>query len=123
MARGLTRQALVDKALEIGAAEGLEAVSLRRVAQELKVTPMALYRHVRDKQDLMNAMTEALLADFDLTAGFQPSMSWTERARRALDNYRDYVNRRPLVLPLSIAYDGDGPIGFWRMNEVLLGIV
>lgn len=111
------------KALEVGAAEGLEAVSLRRLAKELGVTPMALYRHVRDKQDLVNAMTEALLLELDLTAGFTRSLSWTARARKALDNYRDYVARRPLVLPLSIAYDGDGPIGFWRMNEALLAIV
>ena len=49
---GLSREAVVARALEIGTAEGLEAVSLRRLAQELGVTPMALYRHVRDKQDL-----------------------------------------------------------------------
>ena len=36
------------RALEIGTAEGLEAVSLRRFAQELGVTPMALYRQMRD---------------------------------------------------------------------------
>ena len=69
---GLTREAVVARALEIGTAEGLEAVSLRRLAQELGVTPMALYRHVRDKQDLINAMTEAVLEGIDARVGFLP---------------------------------------------------
>ncbi len=121
--RGLTRHAIVARALEIGAAEGLDAVSLRRLAAELGVTPMALYRHFRDKQDLVNAMTEAVLEDLDLTAGFRPSMPWTERLRRAMQNFKEQMDERPLALPLSIAYTGEDPAAFWRMSEALLGIL
>ena len=119
----LTREAVVARALEIGTAEGLEAVSLRRLAQELGVTPMALYRHVRDKQDLVNAMTEAVLEGIDTTAGYRPGMTWTERMRLAIDNYKDQIVARPLALPLSIAYDGDGPPAFWKVLEDLLDIL
>jgi TetR/AcrR family tetracycline transcriptional repressor len=121
--RGLTREAIVARALEIGGSEGLEAVSLRRLASELGVTPMALYRHVRDKEDLINAMTEVVLEGLDLTVGFRPSMSWTDRARRALLNFKEQMEARPLALPLAIAYSGEGPAVFWRMNEDLLGIL
>ncbi len=120
--RGLTREAIVARALEIGNADGLEAVSLRRLAAELGVTPMAMYRHVRDKQDLVNAMTEAVLEDFDLTVGFEAPMPWTERLRLAWQNFKVQMDERPLALPLSIAYPGEDPIAFWRMSEVLLGI-
>ena len=120
---GLTRESIVARALEIGNAEGLEAVSLRRVASEFGVTPMALYRHVRDKQDLVNAMTEAVLADFDLTIGFRPAMDWTERIRRAMLNYKEQMDARPLALPLGIAYSGEGPLSFWKMSESLLAIL
>ena len=123
---GLTREAVVARALEIGTAEGLEAVTLRRLAQELGVTPMALYRHVRDKQDLINAMTEAVLDGISVTAGLRPDMPWTERMRLAIDNYREQIEARPLALPLSIAYTGDGsagPLGFWRQLEELLAIL
>jgi len=113
----------VARALEIGNAEGLEAASLRRLAQDLGVTPMALYRHVRDKQDLINAMTEVVLEDIDITAGFRPSMSWTDRVRRAMMNFKEQMDARPLALPLSIAYTGDGPRSFWRMSDDLLGIL
>jgi AcrR family transcriptional regulator len=121
--RGLTRESIVARALEIGGAEGLEAVSLRRLASELGVTPMALYRHVKDKQDLVNAMTETVLEGIDITVGFEPGMSWTDRLRQAMKNFRDEMDARPLALPLSIAYTGDGPPSFWKMNDDLLGIV
>jgi AcrR family transcriptional regulator len=120
---GLTRQGIVARALEIGNAEGLDAVSLRRLASELRVTPMALYRHFRDKQDLVNAMTEAILEDFDVTVGFTPQMSWVERIRMALRTYKEQMDARPLALPLSIAYDGEGATSFWRILEDLLAIL
>jgi AcrR family transcriptional regulator len=120
---GLTRATVVTRALEIGNAEGLEAVSLRRLAQELGVTPMALYRHVRDKQDLINAMTEAVLDGIDATVGFRPDMTWLERMRLAVDNYKEQIDARPLALPLSIAYTGEGPPSFWKTLEDLLAIL
>jgi AcrR family transcriptional regulator len=120
---GLTREALVARAIEIGTAEGLDAVSLRRLAQELGVTPMALYRHVHDKQDLINAMTEAVLEGIDATVVFRPEMAWTDRMRLAVDNYKEQLDARPLALPLSIAYTGDGPPSFWRLLEHLLAIL
>jgi AcrR family transcriptional regulator len=46
--------------LAIGDAEGLEAVSLRRIAGELGVTPMALYRYVPSKDELLDEMLEAV---------------------------------------------------------------
>jgi TetR/AcrR family tetracycline transcriptional repressor len=120
---GLTREAVVARALEIGTAEGLEAVSLRRLALELGVTPMALYRHVRDKQDLINAMTEVVLDGIDASVGVRPEMSWTERLRLCIDNYKEQIDARPLALPLSIAYTGEGPPSFWKVLEDLLAIL
>ncbi len=111
------------RALELGEAEGLEAVSLRRLASDLGVTPMALYRHVKDKQDLINAMTDAVLEDFDLTVGFTATMSWSDRMRQALRNFREQMEARPLALPLAIAYSGENPTSFWRSSEVLLDVL
>lgn len=120
---GLTRDSVVARALEIGTAEGLEAVSLRRLAQELGVTPMALYRHIHDKQDLLNSMTEAVLEGMDATVGFRPEMTWSERLRLAINNYKEQMDSRPLALRLSIAYTGDGPPAFWKVLEDLLAIL
>jgi len=121
--RGLTRAAIVRRALKIGDTEGLDAVSLRRLALEFGVTPMALYRHVRDKQDLINAMAELVMEGLDLTVGFRTSMSWTHRVRRAMLNFRDQMDERPLALQLQIAYSGDNLSAFWRPIEDVLGIL
>jgi TetR/AcrR family transcriptional regulator, tetracycline repressor protein len=121
--RGLTRTTIVGRALKIGQTEGLDAVSLRRLALEFGVTPMALYRHVRDKQDLINAMAESVMEGLDLTVGFRASMTWTDRVRRALLNFRDQIDERPLALQLQIAYSGDNLSTFWRPIEDLLGIL
>jgi AcrR family transcriptional regulator len=121
--RGLTRAAIVSRALKLGETEGLDAVSLRRLASEFGVTPMALYRHVRDKQDLINAMAESVMEGLDLTVGFRASMVWTDRVRRALLNFRDQMHERPLALQLQIAYGGDNIAAFWRPIEDVLGIL
>jgi TetR/AcrR family transcriptional regulator, tetracycline repressor protein len=121
--RGLTREAIVERALEIGDQEGLEAVSLRRIASDLGVTPMALYRHVRDKNDLLNAMLEAVMAGVDLTAGIEPSMPWQQQVRRGLQNAVDFLTARPVTLPLQIAYQGPLTPSIARPLEASLDIL
>ena len=121
--RGLTRDAIVQRALEIGDEEGLEAVSLRRVASDIGVTPMALYRHVRDKNDLLNAMLEAVIAGVDLTAGIRPTMPWQQQIRQGLQNAVDLLTARPVTLPLQIAYQGPLTPGIARSLEASLAIL
>ncbi|TDD79436.1 TetR/AcrR family transcriptional regulator [Actinomadura rubrisoli] len=58
----LTRDAIVDTAIEIADAEGLDAVSIRRVAGELGVRAMSLYTHIDAKEDLLDLM-------YDVVAG------------------------------------------------------
>src|SRR5580704_14285830 len=52
----LSRLAIVDRALEIADAEGRDAITIRRLAQDFGVTPMALYWHVANKDELLAAM-------------------------------------------------------------------
>ena len=55
----LTREAIVESALHVVEQGGLEALSMRGVARRLGVTPMALYNHVHDKADLVDAVAVA----------------------------------------------------------------
>ena len=120
--RGLTRRVIVDRALELGDAEGLDAVSLRRLATDLGVTPMALYRHVKDKQDLVNAMYEAVVEEFDLNADVRPGARWTTQLRRSLMHVIA-LHDRPIALSLVFAYGGGGSPAIWRMYESGLDIL
>lgn len=57
----LQREGIVARALDLADREGVAAVTIRRLARELGVTPMSLYRHVRNKDDLLDAMLERML--------------------------------------------------------------
>ena len=57
----LTRDRITEAALRLMDAEGLDAVSMRRVAREVGVEAMSLYNHVRDKDDLLNAVIERVM--------------------------------------------------------------
>src|SRR5207244_5972600 len=61
----ISRQQLVQMAIRIGDAEGLEAVSLRRLGEELGVSPMAFYRHLGSKDHLFDEMLDLLAAGVD----------------------------------------------------------
>jgi TetR/AcrR family tetracycline transcriptional repressor len=60
----LTARAIAERALEIGDAEGLDAVTIRRLATDLGVTPMALYWHYKNKEQLLVGMADHLIGGF-----------------------------------------------------------
>ncbi|WP_067509344.1 TetR/AcrR family transcriptional regulator [Actinoplanes sp. TFC3] len=62
----LSRDTLIGCAMDLADAEGLEAVTIRRLAQENGVTPMAMYWHFNDKDSLLDAMAEHLITSVDL---------------------------------------------------------
>lgn len=61
--RRLTPVAITEAAITIADAEGLDAVSIRRVAAELDARPMSLYTHISSKDDLLALMTEKLIEE------------------------------------------------------------
>jgi AcrR family transcriptional regulator len=75
----LSRDAILDRALAVADAEGIDAVSVRRLARDLGVTPMALYWHVDDKNALLHALGDRLLGGLDLTV--DERVPWPEQLR------------------------------------------
>ena len=69
MARvGLNREAVLDAAVALADAEGLEKLSMRRLAGELGVEAMSLYNHVKGKRDLLEGIVDKVWAEVDLAA-------------------------------------------------------
>jgi len=64
----LSREAVIDHALTVADLDGLGAVSIRRIAQDFGVTPMALYWHVKNKEELLAAMGDRILEVIDVPA-------------------------------------------------------
>src|SRR5262245_12065483 len=73
-ARTLDHEAITAVAVALADEDGVDAVSMRRIAGRMDHSPMSLYRHVGNKDDLTELMYDAVLGELDL-AGI-PSGSW-----------------------------------------------
>lgn len=121
-APGLTRRVVVQHALTVGDQEGLEAVTFRRLGEELGVTAMAVHRYVGDRRGLHTAMMAALMEDFDVLAGVAADLPWTERLRAALLAIHAYNRQHPVLAELLIT-DAPRPPAALRPTERLLGLL
>ena len=61
----LNRERVLSAAVALADEIGIDALSMRRLAQELDVVPMALYKHVADKEDLLDGMVEVIVREID----------------------------------------------------------
>jgi AcrR family transcriptional regulator len=98
---GLSADAIVGAAIRVADADGLEAVSMARVAAELGFTTMSLYRHVASKDELLQLMwdasaigTETLVLEGD---------GWREKLRMWAVIQRDMLDRHPWVTHMPMA--------------------
>lgn len=94
----LTVATVVDAALALVDAEGLEAVSIRKLARHLGVTPMAIYWHVRNKDELLDGVAARILEDIDLPAG--PGKEWEEQLRVLLGSLLGALRAHPSAASL-----------------------
>jgi TetR/AcrR family transcriptional regulator, tetracycline repressor protein len=94
----LSRERIVEAALRVMDAEGLEAVSMRRVAREVGVEAMSLYHHVRDKDDLLGGICSLVMQEFDIPE--HDDRPWDERARSGAQEWRTVLKRHPNVIAL-----------------------
>lgn len=99
----LSRDSITSTALEVVAREGLGALSMRRLAQELDVWPMSVYRHFRDKDDLLDALAAAGGDAVEIPAGagdWRAQLSALAReAHAALARQPADLRRRTIVTP------------------------
>jgi AcrR family transcriptional regulator len=89
---GLTPERIVATALDLADREGLEAVTLRRLAGELGVHVTSLYNHVPTKEAVLDGVIERLIADASLPSG---AISWEEWVRHFAGAMRDLARRHP----------------------------
>ena len=89
----LTPQAVVEGALALADAEGLEAVTIRRLAKELGVTPMALYWHFRSKDELLEGMAARIFEEIDLSV--DASAMWQAQLRALLGSMVSVLRAHP----------------------------
>ena len=99
--RTLSRDIIGRRALAIADADGVAAVTVRRVAKECSVTPMALYAHFADKTALLSAVSELVLEEVRL-----PPMTdgdWREQLADVIRATMDALDAHPAVVPTMMA--------------------
>jgi AcrR family transcriptional regulator len=78
----LSRAAIIDAGLQVADSEGLDAVTMRRVAGQLDTSASALYVYIRGRQELLDAMFDHVMASVADTV--RPEGTWQERLSRLL---------------------------------------
>ncbi len=95
----LSREAVARAAINLVDTEGLEALTVRRLATSIGVTPMALYWHFKDKDALLDGVVEQLLSEVILPDD-AASATWDERLRDVLDALLAGLAAHPAVAGL-----------------------
>ena len=98
MRERLTRRRVLDAALAILDAEGLAALTMRRLGAELGVEAMSLYRHVPNKEALLDGIVELIVLEIDVPAGADGD--WEASVRRTARSYRRAAHAHPEAFPL-----------------------
>ena len=114
----LTRAGIVAAALRVMAAEGLDRVTMRRLAQELDTGAASLYVYVRNTAELHAAMLEELLGQIDLspvTAGGD----WRDRLAQVLTSYTAILFKHPGLAQSALVTRPNGPAYFGLVDGIL----
>jgi AcrR family transcriptional regulator len=129
---GLSRARVCQEALALVDAEGLEALSMRRLGARLGVEAMSLYRHVRDKADLIDALHVAVLGDLrpepDEKArpeklGEAKGEDWRELLGGQSRALRRALLRHPNVVPLFMSPPMRAPEAWATVDKARIALI
>jgi len=113
----ISREGIVAAATGIVTAGGYEEMSIRSLAASLGVSPMSLYRHIRDKDDLLGEVTDRLLA-----GAWRPAAAaddWQAWIIEAASRLRDFLVGQPAALHVYLSHPVTSPAAIDRMNAMM----
>jgi AcrR family transcriptional regulator len=113
----LSRERVLRAALAHADAGGLEALTMRRLAEELGVAPMALYRHVANRDDLIDGMVDIVFGEIDLPSS---GTDWRAAMRGRAISLRDVLLRHTWAIGLMESRAHPGPANL-RHHDAVIG--
>ena len=117
-ARGrLSRERVLLAAIAHADTGGLEALTMRQLAEMLGVAPMALYRHVASKDDLVDAMVDVVFSEIGVPAG---GGDWKSAMRKRAIGVRDALLRHRWAIGLMESRRRPGPANL-RHHDAVIG--
>jgi AcrR family transcriptional regulator len=112
----LTRERVMAAAIELADRDGIESISMRKLAQELGVEAMSLYTHVRNKSDLLDGMADAVISEIPVSA---EGAGWQASLRQLALAARSVMLRHPWAPRMVEAQAAPGPAALRYVNAVL----
>ena len=112
----LTRQQVVTAAIELADRDGIDSISMRRLAQELGVEAMSLYTHVRNKDDLLDGMADAVISEIPTSADV---LGWKASLRQMALAARSVMQRHAWAPRTVETRAAPGPAALGYVNTVL----
>jgi AcrR family transcriptional regulator len=116
----LSRDRILDKALDLIGRDPDGELSMRALASALGTAPMSLYRHVRNKDDLLDGVTGRVLGQLDME--LPAAGPWPERVLAWMHGLRGQLHEHPAVVPLLRTRTRYAPALLRAINS-LLGIL
>jgi TetR/AcrR family transcriptional regulator, tetracycline repressor protein len=116
----LSKSVVVDRATALADTQGLDALTIRRLAQDLGVTPMALYWHFRSKDDLLEGMSERIWGEIQVSA--DPALPWFEQLRSGMESLVLALRAHPSAPRLVLEHEKRNAPAL-RATEVTLEIL
>jgi AcrR family transcriptional regulator len=111
---------VTDRALELADADGLDALTIRKLAQHLGVTPMALYWHFRSKDELLLGMSERIWGEIDVNV--DPAAPWFDQLRGMLESLVHVLRAHPSAPRLVLEHEKRNEAAL-RATEITLEIL
>jgi len=113
----LTRERVLETAVARADAGGLEALSMRKLGQELGVEAMALYHHFANKEALVDAMVDLVFGEIDVP---EAGSDWRAAMRRRAISVRDALLRHRWAIGLMESRRTPGPANL-RHHDAVIG--
>jgi AcrR family transcriptional regulator len=113
----ISREDIVRAAVRIVNAGGYQELTIRGLAAGLGVSPMSLYRHIRDKDDLLDEVVDRLLAP-----AWRPSAAeddWRAWLTEAAAKLRDFLVSQPAALHVYLSHPVVSPVAVDRMTTMI----
>lgn len=113
--RRLNRRVVLRTAVDLADREGIDALSMRNLAAELDVVPMALYKHVANKDALLDAMVDEIIGEIEAPT---PSGSWKRAVRDRILAARRTMLGHPWARPVIESRTGRSPAVLEHLDAV-----
>jgi AcrR family transcriptional regulator len=115
--RRLSRERVLQAAIALADAAGIESLTMRKLGEELGVEAMSLYKHVANKSDLLDGMIDLVFSEIDLPSA---DGNWQSEMRRRAISARRVLSCHPWAIGLLESRTTPGPATL-RHHDAIIG--